>query len=143
MTGNPAKIIAGADCCADLPASRRAPTAHRIPAGAARGRFGGAASGQQDDKPADPPRSTPGGADELRARVRKPRPGRRGLVLSPQDRGSLRPGPLLPAAVPPLPEGAADMPGQQTCAAPVIVTLPDQLDTAAAERAADQITSAF
>ena len=35
------------------------------------------------------------------------------------------------------------MPGQQTCAAPVIVTLPAQLDAAAAEQAADQITAAF
>ena len=35
------------------------------------------------------------------------------------------------------------MPGQQTCAAPVVVTLPAQLDAAAAEQAADQITAAF
>ena len=35
------------------------------------------------------------------------------------------------------------MPGQQTCARPVIVTLPARLDAAAAERAADQITAAF
>ena len=35
------------------------------------------------------------------------------------------------------------MPDQQTCAAPVIVTLPAQLDAAAAEQAADQITAAF
>ena len=35
------------------------------------------------------------------------------------------------------------MPGQQTCAPPVIVTLPAQLDAAAAEQAADQITAAF
>jgi hypothetical protein len=35
------------------------------------------------------------------------------------------------------------MPGQHTCAPPVIVTLPAQLDAAAAERAADQITGAF
>ena len=34
-----------------------------------------------------------------------------------------------------LPDEAADMPGQQTCAAPVVVTLPAQLDAAAAERA--------
>ena len=33
------------------------------------------------------------------------------------------------------------MPGQQTCAPPVIVTLPAQLDAAAAEQAADQITA--
>ena len=37
-----------------------------------------------------------------------------------------------------LPEGAADMPGQQTCAPPVIVTLPAQLDAAAAEQAGRQ-----
>jgi hypothetical protein len=37
------------------------------------------------------------------------------------------------------------MPGQQkqTCAAPVIVTLPAQLDAAAADQAAGQITAAF
>ena len=35
------------------------------------------------------------------------------------------------------------MPGQQTCAPSVIVTLPAQLDAAAAEQAADQITAAF
>ena len=35
------------------------------------------------------------------------------------------------------------MPGQQTCAPPVIVTLPAQLDAAAADQAADQITAAF
>jgi hypothetical protein len=35
------------------------------------------------------------------------------------------------------------MPGQQTCAPPVIVTLPAQLDAAAAEQAAGQITAAF
>jgi hypothetical protein len=35
------------------------------------------------------------------------------------------------------------MPGQRTCAPPVIVTLPAQLDAAAAERAAGQITAAF
>ena len=35
------------------------------------------------------------------------------------------------------------MPGQQTCTPPVIVTLPAQLDAAAAERAAGQITAAF
>jgi hypothetical protein len=35
------------------------------------------------------------------------------------------------------------MPGQQTCAPPVIVTFPAQLDAAAAEQAAGQITAAF
>jgi len=35
------------------------------------------------------------------------------------------------------------MPGQQTCASPVIVTLPARLDAAVAEQAADQITAAF
>jgi len=35
------------------------------------------------------------------------------------------------------------MPGQPTCAPPVIVTLPAQLDAAAAEQAAGQITAAF
>jgi hypothetical protein len=35
------------------------------------------------------------------------------------------------------------MPDQQTCAPPVIVTLPAQLDAAAAEQAAGQITAAF
>lgn len=35
------------------------------------------------------------------------------------------------------------MSDQQTCASPVIVTLPAQLDAAAAEQAADQITAAF
>jgi len=35
------------------------------------------------------------------------------------------------------------MSGQQTCTPPVIVTLPAQLDAAAAERAADQITAAL
>jgi hypothetical protein len=35
------------------------------------------------------------------------------------------------------------MPDQQTCAPPVIVTLPAQFDAAAAEQAADQITAAF
>ena len=35
------------------------------------------------------------------------------------------------------------MPGQQTCARPVIVTLAARLDAAAAERAAGQITAAF
>src|SRR5690349_24493727 len=35
------------------------------------------------------------------------------------------------------------MPGQPTCAPPVIVTLPARLDAAAAEQAADQITAAF
>jgi hypothetical protein len=35
------------------------------------------------------------------------------------------------------------MPGQHTCAPPVIVTLPAQLDAAAAEQAAGQITAAF
>ena len=42
-----------------------------------------------------------------------------------------------------LPEGSADMPGQQTCAPPVIVTLPARLDAAAAGQAAGQITAAF
>ena len=42
-----------------------------------------------------------------------------------------------------LPEGAAGMPGQQTCAPPVIVTLPARLDAAAAGQAAGQITAAF
>jgi anti-anti-sigma regulatory factor len=35
------------------------------------------------------------------------------------------------------------MPGQQTCAPPVIVTLPAQLDAAAVEQAAGQITAGF
>jgi len=35
------------------------------------------------------------------------------------------------------------MPGQHTCAPPVIVTLPARLDAAAAEQAAGQITAAF
>ena len=35
------------------------------------------------------------------------------------------------------------MPDQQTCAPPVIVTLPAQLDAAAAEQAPDRITAAF
>ena len=35
------------------------------------------------------------------------------------------------------------MPGQQTCAPPVIVTLPARINAAAAEQAADQITAAF
>jgi hypothetical protein len=35
------------------------------------------------------------------------------------------------------------MPGQHTCAPPVIVTLPAQLDAAAAGRAVGQITAAF
>ena len=35
------------------------------------------------------------------------------------------------------------MPDQQTCAPPVIVTLPARIDAAAAEQAADQITAAF
>ena len=35
------------------------------------------------------------------------------------------------------------MPDQPTCAPPVIMTLPAQLDAAAAEQAADQITAAF
>jgi hypothetical protein len=35
------------------------------------------------------------------------------------------------------------MPGQQTCTPPVIVTLPAELDAAAAEQAAGQITAAF
>ncbi|HEU5390515.1 MAG TPA: STAS domain-containing protein [Streptosporangiaceae bacterium] len=35
------------------------------------------------------------------------------------------------------------MPGQQTCAPPVIVTLPARLDAAAAGQAAGQITAAF
>ena len=35
------------------------------------------------------------------------------------------------------------MPDQPTCAPPVIVTLPAQLDAAAAEQAAGQITAAF
>ena len=35
------------------------------------------------------------------------------------------------------------MPDQQTCAPPVIVTLPAQLDAVAAEQAAGQITAAF
>jgi len=35
------------------------------------------------------------------------------------------------------------MPGQQTCAPPVVVTLPAQLDAAAAEQAVSQITAAF
>ena len=35
------------------------------------------------------------------------------------------------------------MPGQQTCAPPVIVTLPAKLDAMAAERAVDQIIAAF
>jgi hypothetical protein len=35
------------------------------------------------------------------------------------------------------------MPSQPTCAPPVIVTLPARLDAAAAELAADQITTAF
>ena len=35
------------------------------------------------------------------------------------------------------------MPGQQTCAPPVIVTLPAQLVVAPAEQAAGQITAAF
>ena len=35
------------------------------------------------------------------------------------------------------------MPDQQTCAPPVIVTLPAQLDATAAEQAAGQITAAF
>ena len=34
------------------------------------------------------------------------------------------------------------MPGQPTCAPPVIVTLPARLDAAAAEQAADRITAA-
>jgi hypothetical protein len=35
------------------------------------------------------------------------------------------------------------MPGQHTCAPPVVVTFPAQLDAAAAEQAAGQITAAF
>ena len=35
------------------------------------------------------------------------------------------------------------MPGQRTCAPPVIVTLPARLEAAAADQAADQITAAF
>jgi len=35
------------------------------------------------------------------------------------------------------------MPGQETCAPPVIVTLPAQINAATAERAAEQISAAF
>jgi anti-anti-sigma regulatory factor len=42
-----------------------------------------------------------------------------------------------------LPEGAADMPGQETADPPVIVTFPAQLDAATADHAAGQITAAL
>jgi hypothetical protein len=106
------------------------------------GRFDGVASGQQDDKPADQPRFPPGEAGELRARGSETPPGPPGApVLSPRDRVP-RPGPHNRHA-PLLPEGAADMLGQQTGAPPVIVTLPAQLEAAAADQVADQITAAF
>src|SRR4029077_13594493 len=79
-----------------------------------------------------------------RARGSEGPPGPPGALVLPPGTGSPRPGPRNRHAIPLLlPEGAADMPGQQTCAAPVIVTLPAQLDAAAAEQAADQITAAF
>src|SRR5712672_2347390 len=83
---------------------RRLLTVSRQP-GLPGGRFGGVASGQQDDKPADPPRS-PGEAGDLRARGSETPPGPPGARSSlPQDR--------VPAAW------------------AVIVTLPAQLDAAA------------
>jgi len=79
-----------------------------------------------------------------RARGSEAPPGPPGALVLPPGTGSPRPGPRNRHAIPlVLPEEAADMPGQQTCAAPVIVTLPAQLDAAAAEQAAGQITAAF
>ena len=79
-----------------------------------------------------------------RARGSEGPPGPPGALALPSGTGSLRPGPRNRHAIPLLlPEGAADMPGQQTCAAPVIVTLPARLDAAAAEQAAGQIIAAF
>jgi hypothetical protein len=61
-----------------------------------------------------------------------------------QDRALPAPGRTARRAVP-LPAGRSgkDMPGQETCAPPVIVTLPAQINAATAEQAAEQINAAF
>jgi anti-anti-sigma regulatory factor len=111
--------------------------------GAARGRFGGVPLGSKTISLQISPVRPPGEAGELRARGPETPSGPPGARSSPPGTGSPRPGQRIRHAVPPLPEGAADMPDQQTCASPVIVTLPARLDAAAAEQAADRITAAF
>ena len=60
-----------------------------------------------------------------RARGPETPPGPPGALVLPPGTGSPRPGPRNRHAIPLLlPEEAADMPGQQTCAPPVIVTFP-------------------
>ena len=79
-----------------------------------------------------------------RARGPEAPSGPPGTLVLPPGPGSPRPGPRTRHAFPLLlPEGAADVPGQQTCAAPVIVTFPAQLDAAAADQADGRITAAF
>jgi hypothetical protein len=66
-----------------------------------RGRFGGVACGQQDDKPADQPVHPPGEAGELRARGSEtPAWAAWGPRSSPPGTGSPRPGPHNRHAVP-------------------------------------------
>ena len=98
-----------------------------LAAGAAGERFGGVASGHGTISLQIRPVHPPDEAGELRARGPEPRSGRQGPGPLPPGTGSPRPGPPTGTQSLPLPEGAADMPGQQTCA-PVIVTLPARLD---------------
>src|SRR5690242_9002913 len=90
-TGAPATVIAGAGCCADLPASRRAPAAHRIPRQPG-GRFDGVACGQQDDKPADQPVRPPARLVTCGPGVRGTPPGPPGAPLLPLGQGPRGPG---------------------------------------------------
>src|SRR6266516_546927 len=86
-------------------------------------------------RPADPPGHAP--ADRPRAHPRPPLPHRPTPAIPAAGRAARRAAPL------PAGRSGTDMPGQETCAPPVIVTLPAQINAATAEQAAGQISAAF
>jgi hypothetical protein len=67
-TGNAGEIAASVGCCPGLPASRRAPAAHRIPVAGGCRDVCRRCLRQHDDEPAVPARPPPGEAGEPRAR---------------------------------------------------------------------------
>src|SRR6266516_636186 len=86
-------------------------------------------------RPADPPGHAP--ANRPRPHPRPPLTHRLTSAIPPAWPRRPPRGPL------PAGRSGTDMPGQQTCAPPVIVTLPAHINAATAEQAAGQISAAF
>src|SRR6266550_3577729 len=86
-------------------------------------------------RPADPPGHAP--ADRPRAHPRPPLPHRLTPAIPAAGRAARRVAPL------PARRSGTACPARETCAPPVIVTLPAQINAATAEQAAGQISAAF